>query len=103
MTGCFDEFAPLWLACQLRTQLQKLVPALERSTLRSEFCCDGTLYNKAVYGSGDTTESLIAIGLTPLDISPDERSWFRMPCPNFTGLCSIYASPRPWICVTGAA
>ena len=62
------------------------------------FCCDGTLYNKAAYGPGDTTESLITIGLTPIDVSPGERRWFRMPCPNFTGLCSIYASPRPWIC-----
>jgi hypothetical protein len=42
--------------------------------------------------------SFIAIGLTPIDNSPGKRSGFRLPCPHFTGLCSIYASPRPWTC-----
>jgi hypothetical protein len=61
-------------------------------------CCDGTLYHKARSGPGDTDESFIAIGLTPIDRSSGEKAGFQLPCPHFTGLCSIYASPRPWTC-----
>jgi hypothetical protein len=62
------------------------------------FCCDGTLFPSAVAGPGDTPESFIAIGLTPTDGSPGEKSGFTLPCLHFAGLCTIYASPRPWIC-----
>ena len=62
------------------------------------FCCDGTLFDQAVCGPGDTTDALIAIGLTPVNASPDGSTGFRLPCLHFIGLCSIYASPRPWAC-----
>ncbi len=62
------------------------------------FCCDGTLFDHALAGPGDTPESLITIGLAPIDDSLVDKSGFQLPCPHFTGLCSIYASPRPWAC-----
>src|SRR5579863_1742874 len=66
--------------------------------LNCGFCCDGTLFPNAVSGPGETAESFIAIGLTPTEGSPGEKSGFSLPCPHFAGLCTIYASPRPWIC-----
>jgi hypothetical protein len=62
------------------------------------FCCDGTLFDEAMSGPDDTAESFIAIGLTPVDDSAGGKRGFRLPCPHFIGLCSIYASPRPSIC-----
>src|SRR6185312_2199386 len=59
------------------------------------FCCDGTLFGHAV--SSDTPESLVALGLTPTDDCSSDRSGFRLPCPHFSGSCSIYAS-RPRVC-----
>jgi hypothetical protein len=61
------------------------------------FCCDGTLFGKVVAGKGDTTEALVALGLTPVEDSPGERMGFRQPCPHFAGCCSVYAS-RPHTC-----
>jgi hypothetical protein len=62
------------------------------------FCCDGTLFGQANSGPGDTAESLVTIGLTPVNHSSGVTSGFSLPCPHFTGLCSIYNSARPSIC-----
>jgi hypothetical protein len=77
-------------------------PAQESSEseicLTCGFCCDGTLFDHVVSGPGDTTDSLIAIGLTPINASPHGSTGFRLPCRHFIGHCSIYTSPRPWAC-----
>jgi hypothetical protein len=62
------------------------------------FCCDGTLFDRAVTGPGDTGASLVTIGLTPIAGVAGEITGFRLPCPQFAGKCAIYTSSRPSIC-----
>jgi hypothetical protein len=62
------------------------------------FCCDGTLFHTAKAGSGDTRESFIAIGLTPVNGEAGTEGGFQLPCPVFTGSCSVYDSAQPGVC-----
>jgi hypothetical protein len=60
------------------------------------FCCDGTLFNKAVLKPGER-------GNLPEKIEKrcskvDDEEFFLLPCTYFSGKCNIYDQKKPIVC-----
>jgi hypothetical protein len=57
-------------------------------------CCDGTLFRHATIKEGE----LLPPGLQ--DVYEEGERCFRLPCPHFDGICTIYHEGRPAVCGT---
>lgn len=59
-------------------------------------CCDGTLFPYAFVRDEDDRQVAQHLGLTTSEIK--DRLFFKMPCPHFSGCCTVYDRPRPHTC-----
>lgn len=72
------------------------LPAEQKICISCGFCCNGTLFDKAVLHPDEKKhlpETLRATCYTK-----EGRDFMKLPCPFFTNMCSIYASTRLEIC-----
>jgi len=71
-------------------------PASSDLCLACGLCCDGSLFERASLRSGED-ELAQSLGLTVIGTGSND-SGFRLPCPLFSGCCTIYNQQRPKIC-----
>ena len=58
------------------------------------FCCDSTLFPHATIEAGD----VLPPGLP--EVYEEGNPCFKLPCPYFNGLCTVYHEGRPAVCDT---
>jgi hypothetical protein len=61
-------------------------------------CCDGTLHGHAKGHRGEDSGFLISIGLTPISAADGKPPSFKLPCPQFDGVCTRYNLQRAHTC-----
>ena len=59
-------------------------------------CCDGSLFPKAHVIDEDDQATAQRLGLTTFEESG--KRYFKLPCPCFDQLCTVYDVKRPHIC-----
>ncbi|SDE96729.1 hypothetical protein SAMN04487996_10874 [Dyadobacter soli] len=59
-------------------------------------CCDGTLFPYGFVRDENDRKIADELGLTTKEI--DGKLFFNMPCPHFSGCCTVYDKSRPHTC-----
>lgn len=60
------------------------------------FCCDGTLFNKAVLQAGEYDN--LPVKIKQNYFKQDDNEYFKLPCLYFDNLCTIYHQQKADIC-----
>ena len=60
------------------------------------FCCDGTLFNKAVLNPGE--QGSLPAEMEAAYYKTEASEYFRQPCAYFDGKCNIYDQKKAHIC-----
>lgn len=72
--------------------------SLSEMCVKCGMCCDGTLFNRAKIKDVEDEHLAQRLGLDVFSHT-DGKSYFRQPCPLFTGCCSVYQT-KPHVCNT---
>lgn len=59
-------------------------------------CCDGTLFPYAYVRDEEDRKIADDLGLTTAEIK--DKLFFNLPCPHFSGCCTVYDKSRPHTC-----
>jgi len=62
------------------------------------FCCDGTLFDKAVLQPGEMENGELPPRIAENYFKTDKGEWFSLPCHYFNGKCSIYKEKKAHVC-----
>ena len=68
----------------------------EQICLSCGFCCDGTLFHKAILNRGEKEN--LPISIKKRYFQENDKEYFKLPCTYFNNLCTIYKEKKANVC-----